>query len=221
VTVRRSIDVMRLIPEGCFIGTSLILPDQERFLFGVRRPKWFRNKAILEITGIGGGMEDRDASVLEGVQREAMEEIGAKVRLVPSEETLVVQSREKHTWVRPVGEVKPAAAVFRGYRTPAHRPWHPSQQGEAALLVFRASLIEPPTPAGELPALIWLSGQQILDTALQDVPLSALISGGALTSAREPEALPGEATLRMTDSQEAIAIALGQATLGFYSQFAR
>ncbi len=214
--VRRSIDVMRLVPEGYFIGTSLILPDRERFLFGIRQPKWVGKRAILEITGIGGGLEAWDKSILDGVQREAMEEIGSRVRLVSSKETLIVQSREEHEWVRPAGELKPAAVVFRGYRTPAHHPWHTSRRGDAALLVFRASLIEPPAPTGELPALIWLSAQQILDTALQDVALSGLISGGALTLAREPEALPQRAPSRMTDSQEAIAIALGRATLGFY-----
>lgn len=215
---RPSIDIMRLIPAGCFVGTSLIISEGGRFLFGIRAPKRRQGEVVLEITGIGGGMESWDETVFDGVQREAREEIGTQVRLAPSDETLIVQSRRKHTWVRAVGEVKPAALVFRGYRTPPHRPWHAAAQGQAALIVFRASMLWPPAPIGELPALIWLSAGQILDTAVRDVPLETLRAGGARLSVRSGERIPLGAASRMTDSQEAIAIALGEETLAFYRQ---
>jgi 8-oxo-dGTP pyrophosphatase MutT (NUDIX family) len=215
--VRLSIDVMRLIPAGCFIGTSLILPDQGLFLFGIRPPKRVNGDVIMEITGIGGGLEPGDETVFDGARREAREEIGTEVRLAASDDTLIVYSREQHSWVRAAGEARPAALVFRGYRTPVHHPWHHSHQGQAALIVFWASMLGRPTPCGELPALIWLSPQQILDTSLEDIPLAALTSAGARLHTRGEGGLPQSVGMRMTDSQEAIAIALGQATLEFYS----
>jgi len=91
-----------LLPEGMFTGTSLILRQGKRFLLGARPSKREGSLDVIELTGIGGGLEAKDPSVTAGLLREVREEIGCPVRLPfapegedptgwPCAETLVVR----------------------------------------------------------------------------------------------------------------------------------
>jgi len=121
----------KFMPPGVFIGVSLILPVSGRYLFGIRPPKRHENQTILELTGIGGG-------------------------------------------------------------------------------------IEPPKPCGELPWLLCITERQILETARRDIPLAQLLENEAVLITGK--ALPPQmnALVRLTDSQEALALALGEGLIRFY-----
>jgi len=80
-----------LVPEDIFIGTSLVLYGRERFLYGIRPVKFDAGRAVFELTGIGGALEQDDVSYSAGARREAMEEIRCPVAITPSEQTLVVR----------------------------------------------------------------------------------------------------------------------------------
>lgn len=209
-----------LIPEDHFLGTSLILPSGERYLFGMRPPKPAGENWMVEMTGIGGGLEVEDASYAAGVLREAQEEIGCAVQLLDCRQTLVVHPRggvERVTLVETEGaSCRPAAVVFRNHRTPAHQPWHPHNAGRSCLLVFGGNLEGDPQPTAELPWLIWLSAEQILETALGDVRLGTLLQQGAALVTGERDFLDLTYWTRLTDSQEALALALGQGTPTYY-----
>jgi 8-oxo-dGTP pyrophosphatase MutT (NUDIX family) len=207
-----------IVPDDIFVGTSLILRQGGRLLYGLRPPRAEGPRQIIELTGIGGGVEDEDESLAAGVLREAQEEIGCGARLLPCPETIIVHSRDSVERVTLQGQERPAAVVFRYYLTPPHQPWHEDNQGEACLVVFLAELDGQPRPAMELPALIWLKPAHILETARRDVPLNELLSSGAELIESEPELLPRQSWARMTDSQEALALALGDDGLSFYWQ---
>jgi hypothetical protein len=119
-----------IIPDGIFVGTSLILPRGGRFLYGMRPLKGEGGRPVIELTGIGGGVEAFDESYSAGALREACEEIGCDVRLIPCPETLIVRSRDRIERVRLGGRERPAAVVYRKHRTPPHRPWHERNAGE-------------------------------------------------------------------------------------------
>ncbi|MFQ5341398.1 MAG: hypothetical protein ACE5F6_07605 [Anaerolineae bacterium] len=68
----------------------------------------------------------------------------------------------------------------------------------------------------ELPALIWLTPQQVVDTARDDVLLCQLLDAGAELVEARPASMPHTAWVRLTDSQEALALALGYEALSFY-----
>jgi hypothetical protein len=116
------------------------------------------------------------------------------------------------------GEERPAAVVFRRYRTPPHHPWHEDNQGEACLVVFLGELEGHPQPRMELPALIWLKPGQVVETARRDVLLRELLDSGAELVQGEGAKMPGTGWMRMTDSQEALALALGDDALSFYEE---
>ena len=208
-----------IVPDDMFVGTSLILPQGGRFLYGMRPPRAEGSRQIIELTGIGGGVEDEDESLIASVLREAQEEIGCGVRSLPCSETIIVRSRDNVERVTVQGSERPAAVVFRYYRTPPHQPWHEDNQGEACLVVFLAELDGQPWPTMELPALIWLEPVHILETAHRDVPLNKLLSSGAELVEGESGLPPEQSWARMTDSQEALALALEDDGLSFYWSF--
>lgn len=205
-----------LIPAGVFTGTSLILQQGGRFLYGLRPVKHTTSGPVLELTGIGGKLEPGDDSFSAGVLREAQEEIGCAVRLTACPTTLIVRGLQQVEMVPISGDERPAALVFRRYRTPPHQPWHPENQGEGVLVVFAAELLGQPQPVLELPHLLWMRPEHILATARADLPLNKLLESGAcLVSGAQP-APPSSLPVRLTDSQEALALALGERTLSFY-----
>ncbi len=208
--------VSDLVPDGIFVGTSMILHGGGRFLYGVRPPRAEGMRQVFELTGIGGGMEDEDESLMAGVLRETQEEIGCDVRLLHCEETVLVHSQDCIERVMLEGEERPAAVVFRRYRTPPHQPWHEDNQGRACLVVFAGELDGYPQPLMELSALIWLKPTQIVETARRDVTLSDLLNSGAELVKGERELMPETGWVRLTDSQEALVLALGESALPFY-----
>jgi 8-oxo-dGTP pyrophosphatase MutT (NUDIX family) len=208
-----------IIPGDIFTGTSLIIRREDRFLYGIRSPKMWHGQPVLEITGIGGGLEKEDESLSTGVQREAQEEIACEVQLIPVKNTLIVHGLEDVSSQALSGEEQPAAIVYRNWRTPPHHPWHPENHGSACLVIFLGKLLGRPRPVMELPHLIWLSAEQVLESARRDITLGELLAGGA-------ELIPGTSTAphpenqaRMTDSQEALALALGDETPSVYLGF--
>jgi len=68
----------------------------------------------------------------------------------------------------------------------------------------------------ELPALIWLTPQQVVDTTRDDVLLCQLLDAGVELVEARPASMPETAWVRLTDSQEALALALGDKALSFY-----
>jgi 8-oxo-dGTP pyrophosphatase MutT (NUDIX family) len=205
-----------LVPEGTFVGTSLVLHRGGRFLYGVRPARAEGRRRVAELTGIGGALEQEDGSLTDGVLREAAEETGCSVRLLPCGETVVVRGQDRVENVALQGEERPAAVVFRRYRTPPHQPWHEDNQGEACLVVFLGELNGHPGPVMELPALMWLTPVQVIQTARQDVPVGMLLDSGAELIENESGVLPGTTWVRLTDSQEALVLALGDDALSFY-----
>lgn len=214
-------DVHALIPHDVFVGVGMILPCAGRFLLGIRPPKFDRSLPILELTAIGGAMEASDASLSAGALRESQEEIGCTVSFAPCCETLVVHDGTHMEWVRILGPERPAVVVFRHYRTPPHEPWHTQHKGRSCLILFLAELDGEPSPTDELPAAIWLSPEQLLLVAQRDMPLQELLDQGAGFLEARPGSLPRDAFARLTDSQEALVLALGETAVWFYKELTR
>ncbi len=205
-----------LIPSGVFRGAGVILRHQLRFLFGMRPPRMEHGRRILEITGIGGKSEPGDAGLLDTLRREVREEIKCQVHLRPCEQTLVVRGPGQFERLRLAGEERPAAVVFRDHHTPPRQPWKSRSGRYGCAVMFLADLEEEPRLTAELPSLIWLDARSIYDTALQDLTLAELLSrrSGLLTLL---SLQPTETWCRMTDSQEAVCLALGAEAVAFYN----
>ena len=210
-----------LLPADMFIGTSLVLREgksagSNRFLYGIRPAKEEGKRVIHELTGIGGRLEAEDSSAGAGVIREAQEEIACAVSLIPSSMTLLINGYNKVDLIRVAGPERPLAIIYRHHSTPPHSPWHPYNNGLACQVLFLGKLKGRPRPSGELPNLIWLPSAWILETARRDVPLGELLMAGAALVPDRSGSPHLDGLARMTDSQEALALALDSETPGFY-----
>jgi 8-oxo-dGTP pyrophosphatase MutT (NUDIX family) len=221
----RSLD--DVIPPDAFVGAGIILRHRGRFLFGIRPLRWDGARPTAEITAIGGRIEPYDASLSDGVQREACEEIGCEVRLAPCSRTLLSHGPDELYYAAIDGAEQPAAVVFRYYKAPAHQPWnaplpgHPNYRPPSCIVLFLGELAGDPLPSEELPTLIWLTPEQILETAQQDIPFGQLVAAGAPVR-RLHEGYPADGNwARMTDSHEALALSLGEAAVDFFQQLQR
>ena len=204
------------VPARQIGGVSLIVPHAGRFLFGLRRLGQDGAGQTVEITAIGGKRENSDPSLEACAQREAYEEIGCRIRVIPSVETTVIRGPRENQRIKFSEDERPIALIFRHFNTPAHDPWHISGTQPGCVAVFLASLAGNPSPTGELPALIWLRPEQILQTAQQDVRLRDLIATGAQLIDNNSPTLSQRVLVRMTDSQEALALGLSKRTVPFY-----
>lgn len=205
-----------LIPEDMFVGTSLILRKGNAFLYGMRPAKHDGDDVIIELTGIGGALEDFDQSYAAGVAREAREETGCELHLLDCEQTYILRGPKDIQKVSLSGQERPAAVVFRYHRTPPHQPWHAHNAGAGCLIVYLAELYGDPQPVMELPWLIWLNASQVALNGREDVRLGALIEAGAMLVPGRNQAPDLRSWVRLTDSQEALAIALGSSMIDFY-----
>lgn len=205
-----------LIPPGVFRGAGVILRHQARFLFGMRPPRMEHGRRILEITGIGGKYEPTDADLLDCLRREVREEIKCQVRLRACEETLVVRGPGQFERLRLAGVEQPAAVVFRNHHTPPRQPWSNPHKRSGCAVMFLADLDEEPILTDELPSLIWLDPGSILDAARRDLTLAELLSrrSGLVTFL---SLQPTDIWCRLTDSQEALCLALGDEAREFYN----
>ncbi|MEW5986627.1 MAG: NUDIX domain-containing protein [Chloroflexota bacterium] len=97
-----------LVPAGHFLGVSLILPRDGRFLYGLRPARLEGERQVVQITGIGGGVEADDVSFAAAAQREALEEIGCSVRIGDCPETVVVRGRHDVQTVKAAAVPPPA-----------------------------------------------------------------------------------------------------------------
>ena len=215
------------IPEDAFVGAGLILRQRGLFLFGIRPLRWDGQRPTVEITAIGGRIETQDASLSAGVQREACEEIGQSVSFIPCTRTLLVRGYGDLEWASIHGEEKPAAIVYRFYKAPAHQPWNapgvgqPNYRPPSCIVLFLAELNEQPQLTEELPALIWLTPEQILETARRDIRFGDLLEAGIpILRLRQDYPAP-EHWARLTDSQEALALSMEEAVLDYYYRLLR
>jgi 8-oxo-dGTP pyrophosphatase MutT (NUDIX family) len=169
---------------------------------------------VVELTGIGGGLQPSDHSLTDAARREAREEVYSDVRLLPCKGTLWVRGPDQVEKIACAGGERPAAIVFRHHRTPPHQPWHAQHRGETCLVVFLDELLSCPHPTPEVPLLTWLDPETLCAIARTDLPFEALPGRFALLS---PRACPPEGTLvRLTDSQESLVLALGIEAEPFY-----
>jgi 8-oxo-dGTP pyrophosphatase MutT (NUDIX family) len=210
----------RLTDPDTFVGTSLVLPQAGVFLFGMRPLRTSVVGPILEITGIGGALEDYDSTLEDGARREALEEIGCDIRLIPSSDTLLIRGPGTIQHISVVLAPRPAAIVLRNFRTPPHEPWHEYHKDQSCLFVFLAQLLGDPKPSAELPGLIWLNPMQLVELARRDLPFRELEETGARLQWLGCPDTPEATMARLTDSQEALILALGASAHRFYHDLA-
>lgn len=165
-----------LVPEGAESGVGLALQDSRgRYIFFLAGTKFTCPPGELFYAGIGGHMEE-DESWMECAHREATEEIGVDVELLPSDDTWVVASDGEARRTVVSDELRPMAL---------YRMIHPEGTPHAGetyhIVIYRAALLEPPSemPIEEVRGVIALTREQVIQGPNRKPSISQLINEGA------------------------------------------
>lgn len=173
----------------CFTGSSCLLLHDGQLVLEVRkRHKWEHDEQghlIIGVGGIGGTLEEGE-SPLVGLQREAVEEIGAPVEIVDARHT-VVEDTEGDRAEEPGARVdgRPPAMIWTITDPPYAVGCH--------VAVYLARTTAEPRP-GDLPAILRVPIDWTHNASLAGVSVRQAIDEGVQVCAQE--ALPDDALLR-------------------------
>ena len=165
-----------LVPEGAETGVGLALQDSlGRYLFFLAGTKFDCPPGELFYAGIGGHREEGETWI-ECAHREAIEEMGVDVELIPSHDTWVVSSDGEAERIVVSDEPCPMAL---------YRMIHPESAPRAGetyhIVIYRAALLEPPSnlPIEEVRGIIALTREQVIQGPNLRSSISQLINEGA------------------------------------------
>ena len=171
-----SIYIADLVPECAETGVGLALQDgEDRYLFFLAGTKFDCPPGELFYAGIGGHREEGESWV-ECAHREAIEEMGVDVELLPSDDTWIVSSDGEAERILVSDEPRPMTL---------YRMVHPENAPRAGetyhIVIYRAALIQPPSdlPIDEVRGIIALSSKQVIEGPQRKPSIAELISEGA------------------------------------------
>lgn len=165
-----------LIPEGAETGVGLALRDSDgRYLFFLAGTKFDCPPGELFYAGIGGHVEEGE-SWMDCARREAIEEIGVGVELLPSDDTWVISSD---------GEAERIVISDEPHPMALYRMIHPESAPRAGdtyhIVIYAAALLEPPgeLPIDEVRGIIALTREQVIEGPQRKPSIAELSREGA------------------------------------------
>lgn len=212
------LNLKRYVPNGR-VSTGLLVSWQGRLIWAVGQPKHWDatpNGTLIQLIGVGGGQEPGE-TLPRAVEREALEEANAAVRL---------RSAGRTVWVLPGGRVeqrdlaaernvaeggdpdadRDPAAETEGEPLPlmvwqdritARRQDRTPYELDYIVAVYEGKFLEEPAPGMEVPALVHLSEAQFLSLLDHPTPLESLVADGAKVVG---SGLPEDALVRLSGS---------------------
>lgn len=152
------------------LGNGLIIKYNDKYVFAVGKEKFWKkegNSLIITYTAAGGNVEDGE-TILESAYREGKEELGADILILSSEKTLVYDFRTKQKKIVMLDEeVRPCII----YNTTLNG------NDDLSVCVYLAEVKDKPMPSMEVPALLLLNKEQVLEKKVHQ--LKELLEQGA------------------------------------------
>ncbi|HEY0460776.1 MAG TPA: NUDIX hydrolase [Pyrinomonadaceae bacterium] len=171
------------------VGAGLVLQYEDgKYIFALAGTKYNCEPGEIFYCGIGGHLEANE-DLPECAHREALEEIGVRVKILSSDETWYLPDKKTCQKVEVLEEPKPLAIYRMNYMT--------TQNGNINnwIVIYEAVLLERSIKiaAEEVLGLITLTKEQIISGLVRRPTIRKLLDGGAQIIAG---AAAGDETLR-------------------------
>jgi 8-oxo-dGTP pyrophosphatase MutT (NUDIX family) len=193
-------------PAGVEAGVGLVLKDdRDRYLFFLAGSRHYNPPGEQFYAGIGGHLEPGE-DWLTCAQREALEEVGTGVDLVPAPVTWYVP---QHGPLERV-EVSDRPRPFALYEM-VHPPGTPRAGEVYRVVIYNARLRNPPTdlPPDEVQAIIAMTEAQVI-RGLEDKPTLAKVLAEGAQLVVEVEPVDPQVRLYPLGTARALAHILGR-----------
>ncbi|MHB0885299.1 MAG: NUDIX domain-containing protein [Bacillota bacterium] len=180
------LDLRPLAPGGR-VSTGLLGWHAGRLVFAASRRKYWEHDAngrpLVSLIGVGGGQEPGE-SLPDSVRREAIEETGSEVELVPGTATIACfEDGRLEEWPAQPDEPTPVLVWQRAIHW-LEESWGPRPLAYATA-VYEGRFLKEPAPAAETPGLVFIAEEQLLSLRDGPRPLAELVAEGA--TVRWPE----------------------------------
>lgn len=169
-------------------GNGIILQWQTRFVFAVGKETYWNKVTVpwtITYTNIGGTVEPGE-SMLVATKREALEESGCKIEIIPALQTLYCTLEERQFTAYRLDDEYPPILIYNTTKL--------------SVCVFIARCSSVPTPQQEVPALIFLPPSTIKGGLLGDI-----VHAGGILKEQIPRSIPRTAILRPWGSADLLA----------------
>jgi 8-oxo-dGTP pyrophosphatase MutT (NUDIX family) len=168
--------------QVALVGVSTIVRDETASYFEISKPKYWRSREDGNTTvGVGsiGGTIERGESVLDCLRREVAEELGARVRLVPSVRTYLVNEWQVADAMELPASKKRLPPLMVVLTKP--QLGGPGTPDHLAILAFRTRLRDDPAPS-DLFGLLRIEDAALADFFARDeMPLAEAQARPGLT----------------------------------------
>ena len=164
-------------PDGVEAGVGLALQDDTgRYIFFLAGTRYLCPPGELFYAGIGGHRE-ADEDWLMCAHREAKEEIGTDVDILPASATWYIPQRGPVQRIKVSDKPRPFA-----FYEMIHRPGTPRAGGLYCIVIYKAHLHNTPEdlPPDELQGVIALIKEQVVQGLERKPTLTELLNEGAL-----------------------------------------
>lgn len=169
-------------------GNGIILQWQNRYVFAVGNEKYWNKTTIpwtITYTNIGGMVEPGE-SMLGATKREAFEESGCKIEIVPALQTLYCTLEEQKFTSYFLEDDYPPILIYNTTRL--------------SVCVYIAQCSTVPTPLREVPALLFLPPSTLQGGLLEDI-----LQAGGMLKEQSKGSIPRTVILRPWGSADLLA----------------
>lgn len=185
----------QLFTDSITLGTGFIPTERENWWFAVGNKKYWREttkkKLMISFTAIGGHVEP-DETIVEAALREIREETGVDAKLLenPHNPTQLVEAVSTEKTFFDFTILKIHEILLDEIITPWIVYIVKQPNRDLGVAVFQGKFTKEPYPQAEVPALLKLSSDLILECP---TPLETLLESGA--EIREQKLIPRNAVI--------------------------